>query len=148
VEPVSLFSLRSPDQDDRGAILYAAGSKVGFVRARLIEAQYSCSAGFLIIASCDVPYEEELDISLRAKVSFNLLDEMMLGLPYTPGIFGGVVMSGPNMLEFSFFGRDRWIVEVFDRPRIVWVKNWFGPARYASCLPGRHFLRLRRAKER
>ena len=144
MEPVALFSLRRPERDAGGATLYATGSRVGFVRARSIEAQYSCSAGFLIIASCDVPYEEELNISLRAKASYKLLDEMMLGLPYKPGIFSGIVASGPNMLQFSFFGGDQWTVEVFDRPRILWLKNWFGAARYACFLPGRHFLQLRR----
>jgi hypothetical protein len=144
MEPVSLFSLRRLEREDSGAILFAAGSRAGFVRARSLEAQYSCSAGYLIIASCDVPYEEELNISLRAKVSYNLLDEMMLGLPYKPGILSEVVVSAPNILQFSFFGGDQWTLEVFDRPRIVWLKNWFGAARYARCLPSRHFLQLRK----
>jgi hypothetical protein len=110
----------------------------------VIEAQYCCSAGLLIITSYDVPFEEELCFSLRAKSSFKLLDEMTLGLPYTPGTFDKPVVSEPEALLFSFFGGDRWRLEVFARPRMILTENWFGAARYSRRLPGIHFLRLKR----
>jgi len=142
--PVSLFSLKPLEDDLTGSRLQVAGAEIDFVRGTTIEAQYSCSPGFLIVASWDIPYEEELNISLRARVSFKLLDEILLGLPYTPGTFDRAEACGTNTLQFSFFGADRWRLEVLEQPRTMWLKNYFGAVRYARRLPGKHFLQLRR----
>ena len=142
--PVSLFSLTPLGHERAGSRLLVGGSAIGIVRGTTIEAQYSCSPGFIIIASWDIPYEEELNISLRAKGSFKLLDEIWLGLPYTSGVFDRVQVCASNALQFSFFGEDRWRLDVLERPRTIWLKNYFGAMRYARRLPGKHFLQLRR----
>jgi hypothetical protein len=142
---VSIFSLRRPETAAGRGRLYVARVEIGITTGEVIEAQYLCAAGFLIVTSYDVPYEEELYFSLRANTSFKLLDEMMLGSPYTPGTFSQPVVSEPDALLFSFFGADQWRLQVLARPRKVYVKNWFGPARYTRRLPAMHFLQLRRS---
>jgi hypothetical protein len=142
--PVSIFSLRPSEDERKGSLLQVAGAEIGLVRGTTIEAQYSCTPGFIVIASWDIPYEEELTISLRAKASFKLLDEIVLGLPYTPGVFERAEVCSANTLQFSFFGEDQWRLDVLERPRTIWLKNYFGAVRYTRRLPGMHFLRLRR----
>jgi hypothetical protein len=141
-----MFSLRRPETAAEKARLYAAGAEIGTITGEVIEAQYRCSAGFLIITSYDVPYEEDLCFSLRANTSFKLLDEMMLGSPYTPGTFSKPVVSESDALLFSFFGGDQWKLQVLARPRIIWAKNRFGAGRYSRWLPGLHFLQLTRLR--
>ncbi len=83
----------------------------------LLEAQFATGARYVLFVSEDVPFEEALHI-LLVDSDLSVLDSIELSADYTPGIFGNVVIAGPDIIEFSFFDRDeKWRLKIVDTPR-------------------------------
>jgi len=76
-----------------------------------LEAQFACDHGFLLWLTYDCPFEELLRIYLVSS-EFELLDQDQLGCIYTAGILMNLTITGPDSLEFSFYGGDRWTLTI------------------------------------
>jgi hypothetical protein len=81
----------------------------------VLEAQFDCDAGFLLLITYDVPYEEILNIYLVSP-DLRVLDEENLGCFYTPGLLRDLTGTAEDCLSFSFFGGDRWSLTVLTQP--------------------------------
>lgn len=81
----------------------------------ILEAQYECSAGYLLMLTEDCPFEEALHVYLLDR-SLRPIDKLVLGKAYQPGILRDVKISGKESLEFSFFGGDKWQLRVLEKP--------------------------------
>ena len=80
-----------------------------------LEHQVELPAGHLLFLTEDSPYEEGLHIYLLDR-DMRVIDGLELGAPYAPGILSDVMLEGDDAVSFSFFGDDRWRLEVKAKP--------------------------------
>lgn len=111
------------------------------VQGRILEAQFRCSLGYLVILSDGNPYEEMIHFYLLND-SGEILDGLSLGQIYHSGILRDLV-SSENQLEFSFFGKERWQLRVMDRPRFH-VPSLFSSVSRTKGGFRPHYLSLRK----
>lgn len=115
ITAIDAFSLEIMGQDR--SRLQSNAKDTGLVVDGInLEAQFAVDAGYLLLTTHDVPYEELLHATLVGP-ELSVLDTVKLGGPYTPGILTDVVIAGPDAIEFSFFGGDRWILQIRQRRR-------------------------------
>lgn len=99
------------------------------IEGLLLQAQYECSAGYLLLLTDDCPFEELLHIHLLDR-NLRPLDQVNLGKAYEAGILSRLQVTGNDVLEFSFFGGDRWQLSVLTEPRYhlsIYVGEWLVP---------------------
>ncbi len=118
MQEIDIFSIvRHTSKDDsRSRLLYKGLDSGLLLDGLLLEAQYECSAGYLLMLTEDCPFEEALHIYLLDR-SLRPIDKLVLGKAYEPGILKSLKVSGKNSLEFSFFGGDTWWLRVLEKPR-------------------------------
>ncbi|MDJ0643835.1 MAG: hypothetical protein QNJ15_13565 [Erythrobacter sp.] len=90
----------------------SGGSPISIDAAELIEQYAVSSSETLLILDEDTPYEEQLHLVLvrRSKI----LDHIVIGAPYTAGIFR-FVDAGERSLQFQFESDAVWIAFVKER---------------------------------
>jgi len=120
----SRFKLEPVDEPGKSRLVVDGHPTPTLVTGIDLEAQFDCRAGSLLLLTQDSPYEESLHMLLVApgaktaqQIPIEILDELILGGAYTPGILTEVAVAGENSLEFSFFGKDRWRVTAHANPR-------------------------------
>jgi hypothetical protein len=84
-----------------------------------LEYQFTVSGKSLLLVTEDIPYEETLRIYFLSG-EFQILDHVMLGEPYTPGILKDVQVVGGYALEFSFVAGERWRLRILEDPVLGW----------------------------
>lgn len=120
MEPVSLFALGTTEETKDGpqARLIFRGRPLEIVVAgAVLEAQFARGHEFLLFVTDDCPYEEVLHLYLL-DASMAVVDQVDLGAPYAPGILRDLEGVGPECVEFSFIGTERWRVRVKGQHRI------------------------------
>ena len=114
------------------------------VEGIVLEAQYRCRAGYLVVTSDGNPFEELLHFYLVGNKN-EILDDLSLGRMYNPGIFRDVtIVPGAEAFEFTFFGDDRWRLSILDPPRRALLPRVFSNVRRSRSWLTPSYLDLRR----
>jgi hypothetical protein len=110
------FSVRRIEGELPQSELLWRGEPLGVrVDGVTLEHQVSLDAGSLLFLTEDSPYEEGLHIYLVDEER-QLVDGLELAGPYAAGLLRDVVAEDQRAVSFTFFGDDRWRVEVHDPP--------------------------------
>ena len=99
---------------------WRGGTAIGpVVEAALLEAAVEGSGFLLLFLTDDVPFEDRLSIVLISGAG-QLLDQAVIGGPYTTGSFNGLRPQGDNRVHFRFAGDTDWCVQVLPQPQWRW----------------------------
>ncbi len=112
------------------------------IEGKVLEGQFHCSKGYLVITSDGIPFEEAVHFYLVGRDG-RLLDGISLGQAYHSGILRDM-RAGEDTLEFSFFGDERWRLSVGKSPDAVVLPNPWAAVRSVSGWLRGHYLRLER----
>ena len=108
-----------PENDGSSGTLLFGDRLVARLSARIVEAQFQLlDAGYLIFATQDSPFEEELTI-LCLDADFRERDRASIGQPYTPGLLEDVTPSGPDQISFRFVRPAPWTLDIAPRRRLL-----------------------------
>jgi hypothetical protein len=77
----------------------------------ILEQQLRVAGGYLLFLTEDSPFEEALHIYFLDDDK-RVVDGLELSAPYASGLLRDVAVDGDDAVSFSFFGDDRWRVEV------------------------------------
>jgi len=100
----------------------------------VMEAQFSLpDGGYLLLVTDDCPFEEGLHIYLL-NAWYELLEQDILGCPYTAAIVENVKVAGDNVVTFSFIGDHQ--VTVYDQPQILGLLGRKGRLKVSGISPG------------
>jgi len=144
MQAIEAFSIRPVEEPKGDSRLFANGTDVGVVEGLVLEGQYRCGPGFLVVTSDDSPFEEGLHFYLFDR-SLARLDDVSLGRMYHAGIYRDVaVMPDRDVLEFTFFGGDRWRLSVAPEPTRSWLPRPFSAVTRSRAWAMPHQLDLRR----
>ncbi len=135
LEPLSEKQLRSHLTLKNGPTLEVEG--------RVLETQFQCSQGYLVITSDGNPYEEMLHLYLLND-KCEVLDGVSLGQIYHSGSIRDVTVCGDDCLEFSFFGTERWRLHILNIPEIRLLPRPLASVRYLKGWLHSHYLRLKK----
>lgn len=124
MESIADFELTARQGDDGAgddgagpsALTYRGKPAPVEIAGSVLDAQYRCSPGFLLISNEDSPYEEGLHITLLSP-GLAVLDRLEMSHAYAPGLLRDLRIAGEDALEFSFFGGDSWRLTVLANPR-------------------------------
>ena len=107
-----------------------------------IIAQFQVGDCYLIMMDENTPFEGGLFIMLLDR-NFKQLDCRQLGIPYQAGWLDKLDIISDRELHFSFFGNDRWRLEILDQPQYMW-RNYTQrqPCRQWSKIFSRRHLQL------
>lgn len=150
--PIAEFALRSnlspgAEEASRSHLLYRNHETGLLVEGVVLEQQFTCSHGYLLLTTENSPYEEGLHIYLLDRKA-GVLDYLQLSHPYAAGILCNVEVVDAGQLQFSFFGSDRWRLTVLNSPRYKIPSSPFSPVkRRMRSLFSRHYLELARVSE-
>lgn len=144
MEVIQLFALQRVPDGSGDSRLLAGERDAGRVEGVVLEAQFRCRAGNLVVTSDDSPFEEQVHFYL-VDDSFRRLDDVSLGRIYTPGILRDLsVQTDGDALTFGFFGCDRWQLTVAADPRWGGFTRRFSGVRRSRSWPWRRYLALKR----
>jgi len=140
------YTLRRGDGDAGAGRLFHEGRDTGQeLPGRWLEAQYSTPAGALLFVIDDALQEDSLGIYLLDG-EHHIRDQARLQRMYATGRLRELRRLEDTQFEFSFFGDDRWALQVRGQPRTglhlpfplreLHRENWLG----------RHWLVLRRLR--
>jgi|SRR6478735_9268115 len=125
----------------RGQLL-RDGQALAEVDGAVLEAQYRCSQGYLLVTAEGDPDEQLLHLHLMS-TKCEALDQVSLGRMYNAGNFSRPTIGEGDVLEFSFFAQERWRLTVLPRPKRM-LSVPFSPVRRAGGVLRAHLLDLAR----
>ena len=106
----------------KGALLFGE-YPVADLWGRLVEAQFALDdGGYLVLATLDSPYEEELTI-LCLDADLHECDRLSIGQPYTPGLLQEVQLLGPARLRFRFARPEPWTLDIAPRRQLLGLRT-------------------------
>ena len=114
MQAIDKFRIEPLEGGERSRLVFDGRASIE-VDGIVLERQFQCSRGYLVITSDDVPHEEMLHFYFLSEES-EILDELSLGQIYQSGILRNVVAHADDRLEFSFFGAEHWLLTILDRP--------------------------------
>ncbi|HEY1014313.1 MAG TPA: hypothetical protein VGE07_16490 [Herpetosiphonaceae bacterium] len=88
----------------------------------LIERQFLVPAGYLIVTSCDCPFEERTTFHLLDG-AYRIRSELSCFTPYATWLLEAMEPLGDRAFQVVFFNDDRYLLRVRPRPR--WLGGWF-----------------------
>ena len=142
---IALFRLEPlPGEFPQARVVAEERPTATVLEGRVLEAQYRCDLGFLLLTSDDNPYEEALHIRLL-DLHFQVIDAVDLRQIYHPAMLHNLQVIDPHSLMFSFFGNDRWRLDIDVQARIRWDVHPFASVSYPGGRLRTHYLRLVRA---
>jgi len=116
VNPSDGFSVtRVEGELPRSTLLWRGQPTAVTLDGVTLEHQLQLDGRYLLFLTEDSPYEEGLHIYLLDSER-RVVDGLELAAAYAPGTLRGVQQDGAGAVSFSFFGDDRWRLEVNDRP--------------------------------
>ena len=116
VKPSDGFSVARIEGDlPRSQLLWRGEPTTVRVDGVTLEQQLQLGDRYLLFLTEDSPYEEGLHIYLLDR-DRRVLDGLELAAAYASGILRDVQPDGDGAVSFSFFGDDRWRLEVNDTP--------------------------------
>ncbi len=136
--PIDGFRLQrlsdQPGQAVRSALLWN-DQPVGLILAgAVMEAQFTLPAGgYLLLVTDDCPFEEGLHIYLL-NARRELVEQDILGCPYTAAIVENIKVAGDNVVTFSFIGDHQ--VAVYDQPQGLGQLAGKGRLKVSGISPG------------
>ena len=92
----------------------SGGAEIAIDAAELLEQYAVSSSDTLLILDEDTPYEEQLHLVLVRRDK--ILDHILIGAPYTAGVFRFVAAS-EGVLQFRFEGDAVWTVSAMQRAK-------------------------------
>lgn len=117
--PITNFSLRplpAVEHETPKSRLVFDGEPLDLVLEGIVlEGQFRCRHGYLLLTTEDVPYEEGLHMTL-VDPAWRVLDQLEASLPYNPGIVKDMAVADEDELRFEFMGQV-WSLAVLPRPR-------------------------------
>jgi hypothetical protein len=117
VTDIDDFSVRRLEGDSPKSDLLWRENPVGIrVDGVSLERQLRLAPGYLLFLTEDSPFEEGLHIYLLDDDK-SVLDAVELSAPYASGILTDLVTEGDASVSFSFFGDDRWRLDVHATPQ-------------------------------
>jgi hypothetical protein len=142
---IALFRLEPmPDEFPQARVIAEERPTDTVLEGHVLEAQYHCALGFLLLTSDDNPYEEALHIRLL-DLHFQVIDAVDLRQIYHPAMLRNLQVIGHNSLMFSFFGDDCWRLDIDVQARIRWDVHLFASVSYPGRRLRSHYLGLVRA---
>lgn len=139
------FSVRRLEGDTPRSDLLWRDRPVGVrVDGVSLQKQLRLPSGYLLFLTENSPFEEGLHVYLLDDDK-SVLDAVELSVPYASGILTDLVAEGDRSISFSFFGDDRWRLEVHATPQRR-LPSLFSPVKRKSGLAGPHLLSLRRMR--
>ena len=143
VNDIDDFSVRRLEGDPPRSDLLWHEHPIGVrVDGVSLEKQLRVAPGYLLFLTEDSPYEEGLHIYLLDDDK-TIVDALELSAPYGPGLLKGAVVEGDSTVSFSFFGDDRWRLDVLATARRWSLPRLLSPVKRKSGLK-RPVLSLRR----
>jgi hypothetical protein len=118
-----------PDGIPRGELFVDGRATGATMRGKRLEAAIRTTAGLLVFATHDVPFEETLSIVL-VDDGGRVVDEADIGAWATPGVFTDLELDPPELVSFRFNDEGRWSVRVLPRP--VMSLPWWPDVRGVS----------------
>ncbi len=115
------------------------------LEGQVLEAQFRCPLGYLLITSDGIPFEEALHFYLLDR-NGSVLDGLSLGSAYHSGILSRLGVRGDE-LEFSFFGKERWRLSVLSSPRVLLLPTPWASVRGIHGPFRRHYLKLEKVSD-
>jgi hypothetical protein len=144
VKPVDGFSVARVEGEFPSSQLLWEGEPTAIrVDGVTLEHQVQLPAGYLLFLTEDRPYEERLHIYLLDR-DRQVIDGLELAAPYAAGILSHVTSEGDDAVSFSFFGDDRWRVEVNDTPLGFLARRVSAPVKRKSG--GKRLMTVRRIR--
>jgi hypothetical protein len=141
VHAVDLFRVVAESADaQKSRLVTVEGVDIGQVDGSVLEAQYRCSRGHLLITADGNPYEETVHFHLVDE-EMQLVDQASLGRIYNSGILTDIRLGAGDDLEFSFFGTERWRLAILADPQRIWPRL-LGSVTYPAGWLKPHYLRL------
>ena len=142
MDAIDRFRLEPQAPETLRAILIAQDGSTLEVEGQVLEKQFRCAAGYLVITSDGIPFEEALHFYLLDGES-KFLDGVTLGRMYNSGILQDLTLRG-EALEFAFFGKDRWRLSILDSPRAALFSHPWSSVRGIGPWRMGHYLKLQR----
>jgi len=139
---IDMFRLESIRGAEPKARVVAANEPTGTtLDGCVLEAQYRCAQGFVLLTSDNTPYEEALHIRLLDS-DFRVLDAVDLRQVYHSAAVRNLKVIGDDALAFSFFGDDHWHLHIDPKAHVHWDLNPFASVSYPGGRLRAHHLRL------
>jgi hypothetical protein len=110
-----------------------------------LEKQWRLAPGYVIFLTEGSPYEEGLHIYLLDD-DRRIVDGLELSGPYASAILKDAVVEGDAAVSFSFFGDDRWRLDVNPTARRSFRLPFLSPVKRKSGLDGKAMLSLHRLR--
>lgn len=147
MQKVSLFSV-SPQTDAQGEArscqLLLQGYPTGrSLKGKKLVDQFALGERYVLITDNDNLFEEVLHIYLL-DLELNLLDEMDISRPFTPGVYQ-LCSHDDTQIQFRFFDEGLWTLRVRQQPQPRPLNYSSFPARRPLKLWGHQYLCLNRA---
>lgn len=147
MQKVSLFSVE-PRSEDAGLYpqcqLLLQGYSTGrALKGRKLVDQFALGERYVLITDNDHLFEEVLHIYLL-DLELNLLDEMDVSRPFTPGVYQ-LCSHNDTQIRFRFFDEGVWTLRVHQQPQPRPLNYSPFPARRPLKLWGQQYLSLARA---
>ncbi len=130
-----------PDEEPRVLLENTKSNKQVELLGKTFEAQYRIGDNFLILFTLDCPFEESLYI-YYLNHDLQLLDSLYLGAIYAAGIVTDLAIVNPDKIQFSFFGDERWTLQVLSSPKYLFSSNRY-PVRRERCIFRKNWLSLK-----
>jgi len=144
---VSLFSVQSKQntgRDPNCQLLLQQHLTGRTLRGRKLVDQFASGQRYVLITDDDNPFEEVLHIYLL-DLELNVLDELDLCQPYTPGVYQ-LHRHDDRHISFRFFDDRLWSLQIREEPRPSPLNYSRFPTRRPLKLWGRQYLELNRSE--
>ncbi len=146
IQKVSLFSV-SPQPGSRAAIGGCHLLLQGYTTGKTLKGlklldQFALGDRYVLITDNDSLFEEVLHIYLL-DLELNLLDEMDISQPFTPGVYQ-FCSHQDTQIQFRFFDEGVWTLRVRSEPQPRPLNYSSFPARRPLKLWGQQYLSLNR----
>lgn len=141
---IDYFSLKPQVTDLPRAELLFCNRETGIaIDGVVLEKQFSVEEKYLLFLTEGCPYEEGLHIYLLNH-EFQIIDGIELSGAYATGILKDLFVEDDTIVTFTFFGTDRWRLELVTIPFRRLNIAMLSPIKYKSGLYSRGWLKLER----
>lgn len=147
MQKVTLFSVqpKRSSGNDPTCQLKLQGHLTGrTLKGRKLVDQFASGQRYVVITDDDNPFEEVLHIYLL-DLELNVLDELDLCQPYTPGVYQ-LHRHDDRQISFRFFDEGLWCLHVRQEPRPSPLNYSRFPTRRPMKLWGQQYLDLSKAE--
>jgi hypothetical protein len=142
MDAVDRFHIRSPGAESLHSRLISTDGTFMEVEGRVIEMQFRCENGYLVVTSDGNPFEEMVHFYLLSHTT-RFLDGLSLGRMYHSGILHDTSVCDDS-LEFSFFGPERWRLSIRKSAGAVLLPKPGSSVRSINGWLRLHYLQLER----